>query len=147
MGVTFCPMNAHELRSGVKNPEIKGPFIGQNVTLMWFCFYSTLYWWRYWHFRSLTALDRSKLLLRMQALPEINSLLRWCHNFYLWRNNGARRHARQTLWNYILGNCTKTAHMYKDSFIQRFMFICSTFMSGKTMWHWSQRYFKVVMYF
>ena len=43
----------------------------------------------------------------------LNVSLWWSHNIYLWRHNGARRHARAKHYEYfMLGNCTQITRVY-----------------------------------
>ena len=44
---------------------------------------------------------------------QLNVSLWWRHNIYLWRHNGARRHACAKHYEYfMLENCTQTTRVY-----------------------------------
>ena len=60
-------------------------------------------------FRNVTVSDRRKWSLGTTALVQLNLSLWWRHNVYLWRHNGARRHARGKHYGYCMPeNCVQT---------------------------------------
>ena len=60
-----------------------------------------------------TAKEYMNLGDRQRPLNYISVSLWWRHNIYLWRHNGARRHARAKHYEYfMLENCSQTTRVY-----------------------------------
>ena len=77
--------------------------------------YPTLYWWRYCHFRIFSVFDKTKLSSRTPSVAQLNLSLWWHHDVYLWRHNGAHRHAHsQNYANFITENCTQTDYVHQS---------------------------------
>ena len=123
--VGIAQLTHHEVRSGGKHPETgrfcphrgpSGELIAQYRPPMSFCFYPTLYLRNHLFFISLIVLEttqRIHLSQRLTASNQLNLSLWWRPNIYLWRHNGARRHARDKHYEYfMLKNCTKATHVY-----------------------------------
>ena len=70
---------------------------------------------------------RQHLFPRKSTSTQLNLLLWWRHNIYLWRHNGARRHARAKHYEYfVFENCTQTTGVYWRKNPNESLYICSS---------------------
>ena len=56
---------------------------------------------------------KNTLILEKDSVRSTKRVVKWRHNIYLWRHNGAQRHARAKHYEYfMLENCTQTTRVY-----------------------------------
>ena len=88
--------------------------------------------------RNLTILQKSKrqhLFPRKSTSTQLNLLLWWRHNIYLWRHNGARQHARAKHYEYfVFENCTQTTGVYRRKNPIESLYIYSWQINLKLNW-------------
>ena len=120
----FAQWMHHEVHGGGKNPEAEGKtlhpcgfafiphFICEDIDIC----------------RHLIVLDKSKWSVWTLSPRQLNSLLWWHHNIYLWCHNGACRHARSKYYEYfslkrLYANCLCT--LIKDSYLFVVLYTCT----------------------
>ena len=116
--VGIAQLTHHEVRGGGKNPEtggrgifaptadLVGSLLRNTDRPCRFAFIPHFIFVTICIFLSLTI--KTKRILRRTS-TQLNLSLWWRHNIYLWRHNGARRHARAKQHEYfMLENCAQT---------------------------------------
>ena len=153
MGGRYCAINSPRgSRWGQKSRDRRsrdfcphrGPsreLIAQYRPSMSFCFYPTLYLGNHLYFLKHDSSWKHSSQ-RETASTQLNVSLWWRHDIYLWRHNGARRHARAKHYEFSCRKIAPKPLVYIDPIILLNYYIS---IPGKTIYDNEKKTMKIIL--